>query len=269
MPERALLDAVGTYLAGGGLTPAVHGVGVIEPVTAGDLPAVVLSLEATSRDGLNVGRRATLMSSPPPLAQTATISLASPFLPDAPGVSLVSADHLQLVLPNGGLVRADGTPGPIAGADLTCTLDGAPRPVTTGTPAGAQCTCDPIDGTLTFATALPDTGTIALSYFLGRWEQELTRLSGTLRVDVVGSGAAAVADLANQVVGLLTASAARRAIQGLAAIEVTAISSVAADPLAGASRRITRLRFAYEHEQNTPESSGRVIRSIPIDASLS
>ncbi|HET7504968.1 MAG TPA: hypothetical protein VFK02_28285 [Kofleriaceae bacterium] len=269
MPERALLEAVRGYLASAVLTPAVHGVGVVEPAGSSDLPAVVLSLEATSRDGLHVGRRATTVTAPPPLRQTPTISLAAPFLPEAPGVSLVSPDGLELTLPHGGLVRADGTPGEITGADLTCTLDGTPRPVTTVTPTGAECRCDPVEGTLQFATALPGSGTLALSYFLGRWEQELTRLTGTLRVDVVGSSAATVADLTDQIIGLLTGDAARRAIQRLMAIEVTAISSVAADLLTSASRRTTRLRFAFEHERNTPESSGRVIRSIPIDASLS
>ena len=270
MPERALLEAVRSYLAGGSFTPALHAVGVVEPAALADLPAVVVSLEASTRDSVNVGRRAITVSAPPPLAQSATISLASPFLPDAPAVSLVSDDGLELTLPNGGLVRADGTPGAITGADLTCTLDGTPRPVTTGTPSGLECKCDPVKGTLTFATALPDTGTIAVSYFLGRWEQELTRLTGTLRIDVVATPAATAAGLADQVVGRMTDPAARRVIQRLMAIEVLAISSVAADTVvATASRRTTRLRFAYEHERNTPESSGRVIRSIPIDASLS
>lgn len=270
MPERALLEAVRSYLAGAALTPAPHAVGVVEPAVVGDLPAVVVSLEASTRDSVNVGRRAITVSAPPPLAHSVTISLAAPFLPDEPALSLVSLDGLELILPNGGLVRADGTPGPITAGDLTCTLDGTPRPVTAGTPTGAECRCNPVEGTLQFATALPGAGTIALSYFLGRWEQELTRLTGTLRIDVVAAPATAVAGLADQVVGLMTDVAARRAIQRLMAIEVMAISSVATDlVLTAAGRRTTRLRFAYEHERNTPESSGRAIRSIPIDASLS
>lgn len=273
MPERDLLGAVATYLGSGGLSPVPH-IGVAEPIEAADLPAVVLSLEASSRDSVNIGRAVgAIVSAPPALPQSATIALDAPFLAGEPGFSLVSVDRFELVLPHGGLVRADGSPGAITGLDLVVTVGGVARPVVTGPPSALECSCDPVEGTLTFATALPPNGTVVLSYFLGRWEQQLTRLAGTLRVDVVGTPAATVASLSDQVIGLLIAPAARKAIRRLMAIEVTALSSVAADPIDNARRhiahrRIARFRFAYEHERNQPESSGRVIRSIPIDAAL-
>ena len=52
MPERALLDAVGTYLAGGGLTPAVHGKNIVTVIladfrgfdTMGEVTVIALTL---------------------------------------------------------------------------------------------------------------------------------------------------------------------------------------------------------------------------------
>ena len=96
-----------------------------------------------------------------------------------------------LTLPHGGLVRQDGSTGPLTAADLSVTVGGTNRPVVTGPPAGDEVRADPQVGQLTFATPLPGTGTVEALYLLGQWEQRLARLAGTLRVDVCRAGSTA------------------------------------------------------------------------------
>jgi hypothetical protein len=266
VPAHAFLTAVAGYLEAADLAPSPALIGVVEAAAADELPAVVLSLEAieTARNG--VGARATLITDGA-LPTQASIDLASPVLPEEPAFSLLSADRLVLTLPHGGLVRHDGSPGPLTAADITVSVSGTPRPLAAPPPSGDQVSVDPLVGRLTFAAPLPATGLVQVGYVLGQWEQRIERLAGTLRVDACAVDGPAAAELGAAVAAALLAPAARRDIVRLLSIGVASLSSVGAPEGSLALRRRTaRFPFVFEQEINRPESSGGVILTIPVAA---
>ncbi|HEU4730129.1 MAG TPA: hypothetical protein VFT22_19660 [Kofleriaceae bacterium] len=270
MAELAFLDAVAGFLGASSLSPAPSLLGVAEPSAAGDLPSVILSLEGCQREGTGAGGRRATERRRGVLPLTQVIDLANPTLPDDPTFSLIDGTRTQLILPHGGLVRADGSAGTLTGADLAVAIAAGGPPVAVivvaGPPAAGQVSAQADPGVLVFGTALPASGSITVTYNLGAWEQELIRLTGTLRVDVCATPASQTRALSDQVASRLLDDAARQAIQRLYAIHLSALSSVAValgDP-PDATRRSARFGFLYEHERNTPESSGRAIRSIPV-----
>ncbi|HVR98498.1 MAG TPA: hypothetical protein VMW27_17925 [Thermoanaerobaculia bacterium] len=255
MAENAFLTAVSTFLRDrAGLSPAPARVGFAEPAAADELPAVVLSLEEVQRLGGGIGERSQLMTGA--LAWREEIDLADPMLAGEPALDLVSSDRRRLTLPHGGLVRRDGSPGPLAGADLRVTVDGAP----------AALQAEPEIGRLTFADPLPITGTVAAEYFLGQWERSVVRLYGVLRADACAATAAQAEGLSAGMVAALVSPAARPAIQRLESLGVLSLGSIgAAEPLAaGARRRTARFQFEFEHIVDRPESSGGVLQAIHV-----
>jgi len=269
MAANAFLTAVGTYLAGAGLTPAPATIGIAEPIRKADLPAIVLSLQDTDNAGTGVGERTTLITDGV-LPWQATIDLANPVLPEEPTFRLLNDARTILTLPHGGLVRQDGSTGPLTAADLSVTVGGTNRPVVTGPPAGDEVRADPQVGQLTFATPLPGTGTVEALYLLGQWEQRLGRLAGTLRVDVCSATADTLAILSAGVVDALLDARARQEIRRLHHLDLAALSSIGAleVPL-NLRRRSAQFHFAFELEINRPDSSGGIIQRIPITTRLS
>ena len=257
MAERALLAALKAHLEGAGLVPAPAGVGPAEPEAATDLPALVLSLESAERAGGGLGETVAPVSGA--LPWRAEIDLADPVLPGDPPLRLLDDARRVLVLPHGGLVRADGTEGEMAEGDLVVTLNGGPR----------KHTADPTTGTVTFATALPPAGRVEASYFVGQWERRVRRLAGSLRVDACAASAADTAALSEAALDALDGERVRRGVPRMLAWGVAGVSSIgAAEQGSGARRRTLRFTFVYEHVVDRPESSGGVIRSIPITAHL-
>jgi len=63
MAETFFLSSLATYLTAAGLTPAPAQVGVAEPAATNELPAIVLSLEATERAKPGIGERSQLIRS--------------------------------------------------------------------------------------------------------------------------------------------------------------------------------------------------------------
>jgi hypothetical protein len=266
--ENDLLAALGTYLQAAGLAPAPKTVGVAEPADGVELPAIVLSLESTSRAGNGLGERSALITGGA-LPWQAAIDLHNPVLPEDSSFHLLDDARKVLNLPHGGLVKADKTFGPLTAADLTVKVAGAGRPVVAGPPTDDQVSADPTVGQLTFATALPAAGNVEVTYFLGQWEQRLTRIAGTLRVDVCAAQTADVAALSGATVEALLAPGAQSAIHRLLALGVTALSSVGApEPPLALRRRTARFSFFFENEINQPDSSGGVIARIPITTEL-
>jgi hypothetical protein len=268
MAESFFLSSVASYLSSAGLSPAPALAGIAEPESSGDLPALVLSLESTARANPGLGERGELMRGA--LAVQARIDLANPVLPEDPDFVLLDATRRVLILPHGGLVRRDGSePGdaPLAAADLTVLVAGAPRTVVTSAPGAGEVRGDPRVGTLTFGDALPAAGIVSASYFLGQWEQRLERISGTLRLDVCAANAADAIALSNGAVDALLDPRARATIRRLLGLQVQSLGSVAAPTPAPVSRRRTaRFSFTFEREVNRPDSSGGVISRIPVTA---
>jgi hypothetical protein len=269
MIEQALLDRVVARLGGLNLAPAPVLVGVIEPAIAADLPAVVLAIESATRPSNGLGERSAVITNGA-LAWTADIDLANPVLADDPSFSLVSADRTQLTLPHGGLVRNDGSTGPLRASDIQLSVQENAQTLVAAAPGPSQFTADPLVGTLTLGQALPASGHVVAQYFLGQWEQRSLNSNGVLRLSVLASDPSTVRDLSNSVLAGLVEGPTTSA-NGVLRLQVTEIDSVgpADPPLAPARRRVMRLQFDFQQEINIPESSGGIIQRIPVQAGVS
>ncbi|MCC6928105.1 MAG: hypothetical protein IT359_03840 [Gemmatimonadaceae bacterium] len=278
MAELAFLDAVTTYLAATPLSPVVAAsrIGVTDPFAAGDLPSVVLSLDATERRRVGLGDRGELMHGALPVATS--IDLANPVLATDPTFTLLSADRRSLVMPHGGQVRADGSEGALANVDLIVRLGASTFTVVPGAPQAGDVRADALTGTLVFGDALPNAGTLQLQYFLGEWERRTERIVGTLRVDCCAASAADAQALGASVVRRLQGPEARDDIQLLLSISLTSLGVAAhRPPIANVApaqqavahfRRAATFAFEYQHLIDRADSSGGVIRRIPVRTRL-
>jgi hypothetical protein len=250
------------------LNPAPATVGIADPLLAADLPAIVLSVAEIQQLGKGLGERSELITSGA-LRWTETIDLANPVLPEEPTFRLLSPDRRELVLPHGGLVRADGTEGPIGPADLSVSVDGVARPVVPTNPQGNQVSVDPQVGRLFFATALPATGKVSATYFLGQWEQRVGRISGLLRITVRDTNPTTVGNLSAAVVAALEPPASR-AITGLDEVSLITLDSIKPpdSALANSRARAAVLSFQFELKIDRPDSSGGIILRIPVTSNI-
>src|SRR5262245_57081438 len=202
MVERTFLNAIRSFLVGN-LPAAPALLGIAEPVVGGELPAVVLSLQKLHRPACGLGERSSLITDGA-LPWTATIDLANPVLPEEPDFSLISQDRRELVLPHGGLVRADGSSGPLSAVDFSVTVAGQPRTLVAGAPGINEVQVDPLVGRMVFGAALPEEGDVVANYILGQWEQRVARLAGMLRVGVFATAAGALETLSDAVIAVFT-----------------------------------------------------------------
>jgi hypothetical protein len=270
MVEIDFITALQSYLSRPGLLqPPPALIGIVDPIQNTELPAVVLSLENLVRRGSGLGDRSVVITDSA-LPLQASIDLANPVLPEDPSVVLLSPNRLELTLPHGGLVRADATTGPLGPSDLTVTVAGVNRPVVTGVPAGNEVQADPAIGRLLFATPLPASGIVVAIYFLGVWEQRVLRMSGKLKVAIWTAAAATTAELSASLITALGATGPI-GLKGLEELSLEELGTIAAAPpsFPGARSRVIRFGFLFESEINVPESSGGIIRRIPIDAFVS
>src|SRR5262249_25813980 len=262
--ETFFLASVAAYLAGAHLVRAPALIGVTEPAQPIELPAIVLSLETTSRANPGVGGGAELAVGV--LPTEARIDLTNPVLPDEPTFSLLDATRRTLILPHGGLVKQDGSdPGdlPLAAADITVTVANTPRTVVACPPGANEVRADGRIGVLSFGAPLPAIGLVRVTYFLGQWERRLERIAGTLRVDVCALAATDVAAISDAAIESLLAPAARREIPRLLAIAPVSLGSIGVpEPAPALRRRSGRLAFTVERGGNRAEASGGIIDPI-------
>jgi hypothetical protein len=261
--ESAFIESMTNFLSSAQLTPSPQ-VGVAEPADSGALPAIVLSLEVTGAVHPGLGARTSLMTGALPV--TVVIDLANPVLaaPPPPPLNLLDSSRTHLTLPHGGQVRADGSEGALAATDISISVDGAARPLVAATPVGDQITLDPAVGAATFGSPLPGAGKLQARYFLGQWERRLSHIGGTLRVDVCGATADEAQGLSNQILTAL--GGARGVVTGLNVLAPSSVGSVGAPDLAppNARRRTLRFTFDFESQIDRPDSSGGIIRDIPL-----
>jgi hypothetical protein len=241
-------------------------VGVAEPSDATELPAVALSLINLERLGSGLGERSVLMTGA--LSWAALIDLANPVLPGEPSFQLLSADRKTLRLPHGGLVRMNGTTGTPGVQDIHVMVNGQGRTLVSGAPGANAFQADLVSGTLIFGTALPAAGEVAVSYFVGQWEQRSMRLQGDLHAQVFAADVAAATNLSDSLVTAIEQAPAH--IAGLAVASVSELGTVGRTPqdAVNARQRLARFHFQYELEINTPDSSGGIIREVPVTAIL-
>ena len=251
-----------------GLNPAPGSVGVAEPVVAADLPAIVLSLAHIRQLGRGLGERSQLITGGA-LRWTARIDLTNPVLPEEPSFRLLSANRRELILPHGGLVRADGSEGPLLAPDLSVSVAGTPLTVVGGAPAASEVRADPQVGRLFFGAPLLAAGDLVADYFLGQWEQRVSRIAGMLRVSVRDPDAARVRDLSAAVVDALQPPD-KQAVEGLHEMSLVSLGHIRPPDaaLANSRARLAVLSFEYELKLNRPDSSGGVILRIPVNANL-
>jgi hypothetical protein len=269
MPETAFLDAIAAFLAGpAALSPAPALIGITEPAAAFDLPAVVLALDEVHRLGAGLGERALLITDSA-LPWSAKIDLANPVLADDPAFVLLSPDRKTLVLPHGGLKRADGSDGVLGAGDLQVKLGATTFTVVNAAPAPGEVRPDPAVGQLLFGAALPATGSLEVNYVLGQWERRVTPIAGSLRIDVYAADAAATVTLSAAVLGALSGATTAQ-LHGLRKMALAQAGPVVATDAAHASarRRSAVFAFDFEIEINRPDSSGGVIRIVPIATTL-
>lgn len=150
------------------------------------LPAVTLAIAQVTNRLVGIGRvpRGTRTGA---LEVSIDVDLANPVLDLGGGETLllVPADRRSLVLPHGPLVRADGTPDdPFTATDLK-VRDTGNWAVVAAAPTGKQVRPDVDAGLLRFGQALPSTGTLKVTYFIGLWDTTVSRFQG--RVDVLVS----------------------------------------------------------------------------------
>jgi hypothetical protein len=274
--ELAFLDAVTAYLAAQPLAPAVAAarIGASAPFAAGDLPSVVLSLASSERRSVGLGDRGEVMHGALPVS--VSIDLATPVLPADPSFTLLDPTRRILILPHGGQVRVDGTPGALGNADITVRQGANSFVVVQGAPQGGQVNADETTGTLTFGAPLPASGTVQAQYFLGEWERRVERIAGVLHVDACTASAADAVTLGASLVRQLLSPAARDAIRLLLHLSVRTVGAAEhvpapANVTAAATahfRRPATFAFEFQHLIDQPESSGGVIRRIPITTRL-
>jgi hypothetical protein len=259
------LRVISDYLqAQAGLTPAPKTVGIADPVSAAEMPAVVLSLNRVRPMGNGLGERSKLITDGT-LPCKATIDLTNPVLPEEPSFRLLNPDRTELVLPHGGLVRVDGSQGPLGPVDLSISVGGVDRQVVTGSPGPTQIRAEPLVGRLFFGTALPANGIVEANYFLGQWEQRTSRIAGTLRIAIRDTDLVKVRDLSTAVVDALQPPRSK-AIKGLHGMTLVMLGSIQPPDaaLANSRARVALLSFEFELEINRPESSGGIILRIPV-----
>jgi hypothetical protein len=261
--ETAFLQAIASHLsAPGRLTPTPVRMGVSEPTAASELPAVVLWLEEVHRLGGGLGERAAMITDGA-LPVTARIDLANPVLSDEPTFQLLSADNRTLVLPHGGWVKADGTRGLLSSADLQVIVIGATRSVVNAAPGANEVRPDAAVGTLLFGSPLPNAGMVQATYVLGQWERRVMSIAGNLRIEVRAGNVADAEALSAAVMDALEANLPR-GMRKVVLGQVSAVVLPLPGGLAGMRSRSLAYTFEYEHEINQPDSSGGVIRRIPI-----
>jgi len=277
--ELAFLSAVHDFLVAAPLTPAVAAarIGAVEPTSVGDLPCVVLSLPSTARRRVGLGDRSDLMTGA--LRVHVAIDLANPLLPTDPTFRLIDATRMVVTLPHGGLVHADGTEaaGLLNSADITVALDGGAITVVTRAPLGGEVRADPVAGQLQLGSALPINGSLTIDYFLGQWERRVERITGELRVDLCAASGTDAEQLGASATARLLAPEALTNIVQLLSMQLTTIASVEQRPLSPGPpptgvthfRRRLGFGFEYQHLVDRADSSGGVIRRIPLVSRVS
>jgi hypothetical protein len=268
MGLAVLTDALAGYL-GSTLHPSPALVGATYPSVKGDLPAVVISCSGVLQQLRGIGRLPAERESGA-LSASTTVDLANPIatFPDAI-VTLLSSDRRTLTLPHGPLVAADGTTTTFSGADLHVTLGATTFTVVDTSPGAGQVQPDPELGVLHFGAALPGTGTLKVSYFVGVWEVRTERYQGELLLELFAIDAAGVDSLSRAVEQALLAPTGAPP-HGFNRIAPTAWAAMeeAGKGRGGARSRALGFTFDYDLVEPNLAASGGLIGTVSVSSTF-
>jgi hypothetical protein len=233
-----------------------------EPASTGDLPHVTVSVAGVDRPHIGIGGLPQAPESGA-LPVTATIDLADPTLTvGADTITLLDPARTTVIVPNGPIVKADGTDDtPFTAADLTVTGPAGPFTVTDGDPTGQEVRVDHIDGSLRFGDPLPAAGTLTVVFNVGLWDVTVLRFVGTLHLDVtteVDPAASTVARRLAVVVDELGPPFERLVPTAWGPAHRTDLGDDAA------LRRRLSYDFAFEQRRPTVGTSGGIIRTVAV-----
>lgn len=263
MTVAQLFDALAASL-GASLDPSPVQVGPIEPVVAGELPAVVLSVEDLSREIVGIGALPA-QSRTGALTIDRSYDLADPVarFDDGSAATLLSPDRLRFFLPFGPAVGAEGNEVvDLTAADLRVEIDAVALEVVEATPGAGQVRGIATLGVLELGDAAPNAGQLRLVYSIGEWETTVDRFQGDLIVTVFDTDPATVESLTRQIE---TSIVDTEAILSIASRSVDVVTGP--DPDRGAARQ-RRLVFAFDAEIEAPRlgGGGGVIRTVSATA---
>ena len=251
--------------------PSVALVGTGSPTAANELPAIALSALDIETQLVGIGAR------PAPSRRGAleineVIDLANPVAVFADGseVDLVSDDRLTFFLPFGPAVTSDGVELITLGAgDVQVELDGVAQTVVPADPDPGDVRANAQLGTLEFGTALPNVGTLDVTWFLGEWEVTVHRFQGTLGVDVYAASLAEVDTLSEQIEQLLLPET-QGGIEGLLSVAPSLFGPTGPAQAEAGNGRLRRLEFAVDAEIEDPllSGGGGLIGRIDVDSAF-
>jgi hypothetical protein len=127
--------------------------------------------------------------------------------------------------------------------------------VVDGAPAVGQVQPDANLSALHFGAALPATGTLAVSYFVGQWEVRTERYQGTLLVEAFAADAPAVDSLSREIETALL-DPPGTPLAGLDRIEPTSWQAIEEAGPTRAHARGRALAFAFDYELVSPLIGG-------------
>lgn len=238
-------------------------IGVALPRLTADLPNISLALNNLQIPSIGLGQHTEVVSGA--LGVETVIDLAQPILESADGsVTLITADRLLATLLHGGLVDQDGTDTPLQASDIQVSINEVPLVLNQTSPSPGQFAVSAINGQVQFGEALPASGTLRVSYFIGQWQRIIQQLSGELRLQIMSANLAEAENLSNDVVSLSTNAAEQ--IGGLSSLHLNQLSEINNQSFDNgvAYYRTAVWHFMFENIINQPESSGGIIQSIVL-----
>ncbi|WP_075185956.1 hypothetical protein [Teredinibacter haidensis] len=254
-----LLEAVRSHLSAELLVPSL-GIGVAEPATPPELPAVVVSLAQLLNPSRGLGEHRQLQNGA--LAERTAVDLSNPVLADDTAVSLLSADRLKLTLLHGGLVDASGSNTPLGAADIQVERNGVPFTLVAASPGAGEFTVNAAAGQLTFGAGLPADGLVEAEYFIGQWERVVYQLRGLLRIASVAGNNVDAESLSDLVYDAMS----DQTIQGLRDLEIINIGPVTTFREFPPPMRVRTLEWQFDYESivELPDASGGIIERITL-----
>ena len=135
-----------------------------------------------------------------------------------------------------------------------------------GPPGPTEVQLDPIAGTLGFASALPNTGTVQLEAFVGTWDETVERFRSQLAVDVYADSVSGVDDL-SRACRRRARAGARPATTGLRTVEPIDLGPIDLVATIAPGTRHRRLTYDvdFEHVEAVVRTSGGPIASIGVN----